>query len=243
MENVKFVIPSFQRARQIQEKTLEFLDWQNILRKDIYVFVRNDDPFLPLYESINGINLIKTDVKGIGNTHNFITEYFEEGQFIVEIDDDLEKIIDNERRSIEDFKGIVDEMFTLMKNNNISYGGTYSVPNPMFMSKCKQYTYDLRYCLGCLRFRFVRKDIVLQTNYSEDFENCVKHFIRDGLILKNNWICPVTKNYKDGGCDGDGRNVESEKADKEFLANNYPNHCKLFQRKNGRWDLRLKEHK
>ena len=91
MENIKFVIPSFQRARQIQEKTLEFLDWQNILRKDIYVFVRNDDPFLPLYESINGINLIKTDVKGIGNTHNFITEYFEEGSPIVEIDDDLEK--------------------------------------------------------------------------------------------------------------------------------------------------------
>jgi len=94
--------------------------------------------------------------------------------------------------------------------------------------------------LGCIRFRFVRKDITLETNYSEDFENCILHYIRDGGILKSNWIAPRTRNYAAGGCAADGRNNESEKTDKEYLANKYPHHCKLFQRKSGIWDLRLK---
>ena len=130
-----------------------------------------------------------------------------------------------------------------MTENNISYGGTYQVVNPMFMSQCNHYTNDLRYMLGCLRFRFIRKDIILETNYAEDFEGCILHYIRDGAILKNNWIAPKTKNYQDGGCASDGRNIETEKADKEFLANKYPEYCKLFERKNGHWDLRLKDRK
>ena len=121
-----------------------------------------------------------------------------------------------------------------------SYGGTYQCDNKMFMSQCKEYTYDLRYMLGCLRFRYVKKDIILETNYAEDMENCILHYRRDSVIVKNNWIAPKTANYSKGGCCGDGRNIESEKIDKEFLANKYPQCCKLFQRKSGVWDLRLK---
>ena len=97
--------------------------------------------------------------------------------------------------------------------------------------------------LGCVRFRFVKKDIVLETNYAEDFENCLKHFIRDKKILKNNWIAPKTKNYQDGGCKNDGRDNETEKSDKVFLSSSYPQYCKIFQRKSGIWDLRLREYK
>jgi len=112
----------------------------------------------------------------------------------------------------------------------------------MFMSQCNQYTYDLRYMLGLLRIRSIKKDIILSTNYSEDFENAILHYIRDSQILKNNWIAGITSNYSPGGCDGDGRNIETEKKDKEYLANTYPEYCKLFQRKkNGRWDLRLRD--
>ena len=130
-----------------------------------------------------------------------------------------------------------------MKQENISYSGIYQCNNAMFMSQCNEYTYDLRYMLGLLRIRRIKKDIFLATNYSEDFENAILHYIRDGKILKNNWICGITSNYSPGGCDGDGRNIETEKKDKEYLANTYPEYCKLFQRKNGRWDLRLKHKK
>ena len=150
---------------------------------------------------------------------------------------------DNERKPVTDFLSIVNDMKERMTENNISYGGTYQVVNPMFMSQCNHYTNDLRYMLGCVRFRFIRKDIILETNYAEDFEGCILHYSRDGAILKNNWIAPKTKNYQNGGCCSDGRNIETEKADKEFLANKYPDYCKLFERKNGHFDLRLKHRK
>jgi hypothetical protein len=95
--------------------------------------------------------------------------------------------------------------------------------------------------LGLIRVRKIRKDIILETNYAEDFENCILHYIRDGGIIKNNYVAGKTNNYAKGGCNGDGRNIETEKNDKEFLYNKYPKYCKLFQRKNGRWDLRLKD--
>ena len=74
-------------------------------------------------------------------------------------------------------------------------------------------------------------------------ENCILHYIRDKKILKNNWIAPITKNYKDGGCNGDGRNNETEKADKEILAKVYPEYATLFQRKNGIWDCKIKHNR
>ena len=239
-----FVVPSFQRPTIFKEQTLAFLKKHNVDEKDIYLVLREDDPYLNDYlDRATDINVLITDVKGIGKTHNYITEYFDEDSFLVEIDDDLIDLFDNERTPVNDFKKIVTDMKAKMTEECINYGGTYQVVNPMFMSGCKQYTTDLRYMLGCLRFRFVKKDIVLETNYAEDFENSLLHFLRDGKILKNNWVAPKTKNYQDGGCKSDGRQNDTEKSDKVFLSSTYPKYCKIFQRKSGEWDLRLKEYK
>ncbi len=237
---MKFVIPSYQRAEQLKSKTLAYLDGQGVDPKSIYVFVRTDDSQLSDYKSIQGINLITTDIKGIGKTHNFITEYFDEGQFIIELDDDLVYLIDKDKNSIN-LKQTIQEMKHIMEKENISYGGIYQCDNSMFMSGCQEYTTDLRYMLGLFRLRFIRKDIILETNYSEDFENCILHYLRDGKILKNNHIAGKTKNYAEGGCCGDGRNLETEKADKEHLATKYPELTRKFTRRNGVTDLRLKD--
>ena len=239
---MKFVIPSYKRVSNLLTKTLKFLTSQGVANKDVWIFVRNDDPQIYEYRALrddnyNVIELI--DCKGIGNTHNAITTYFTEGEWIVELDDDIEKVIDNKRETVDNFVERVDKMIAIAEEEGISYGGFYQVDNPMFMSGNQEYTTDLRYMLGLMRVRKIDYGIVLETNYAEDFENAILHYLKDGAILKNNWIAGKTKNYADGGCDGDGRNIETEKADKEFLANKYPECCKLFQRKNGRWDLRL----
>tara|TARA_R110001592_G_scaffold61932_2_gene189275 strand:- start:1435 stop:2160 length:726 start_codon:yes stop_codon:yes gene_type:complete len=237
---IKYIIPSFQRCYKFTELTYQFLQDQDIDLQDVWLILREDDPQLDLYGMLP-VNHLITDTKGIGMTHNEITSYFDEGDYLVELDDDLKKIIDINRKPITNFKEVCKTMFTNLESKKLSFGGTYSVANPMFMKGCKEYTTDLRYCLGCVRFRINRKDIILHTNYAEDFENCILHYLRDGGILKNNWISPVTKNYAPGGCDGDGRNIDTEKKDKEHLVDSYPDLCVLFQRKNGKWDLRLKD--
>tara|TARA_R110000851_G_scaffold13031_9_gene44823 strand:+ start:2479 stop:3234 length:756 start_codon:yes stop_codon:yes gene_type:complete len=240
---MKYVIPSYGRSKILQEKTLKYLDSMEIDRSDVYVFIREDDTDYEGYEGLSGINLEAIDIKGIGETHNYITTYFEADEFIVEIDDDLENIVDNERKPIESFKKICIQMKEKMEEVGASYGGTYSVANPMFMSNCDEYTTSLSYMLGCIRFRFVRKEIKVETNYAEDMENIILHFIRDKKILKNNWIAPKTKNYADGGCNGDGRDFHTEQIDKKFLAEKYPLYCRYFERKNGKPDCRVREYK
>lgn len=239
-----FVIPSYQRPDITKNQTLAFLKKHGIEDTDIYLVLRKDDLYLNDYlDRATNINILMTDVRGVGRTHNYITDNFDEGSFIVEIDDDLQDLFDNERNPCKDFKKVCEDMKTKMLEEQCSYGGTYQVVNPMFMSGCDNYTTDLRYMLGCLRFRYVRKDIRLETNYAEDFENCLQHFIRDGKILKNNWIAPKTRNYQPGGCAGDGRDNDTEKLDKQYLADKYPQYCKIFQRKSGKWDLRLRQYK
>ena len=240
---MKFVIPSYQRSEILQQKTLKYLDSMEIDRTSVYVFIREDDKDYEGYNKIADINLLAIDIKGIGETHNYITKHFDEGEFIVEIDDDLEYMVDQERKPIDSFTGLCEEMKEKMESVGCSYGGSYSVANPMFMSKCDRYTTDLRYMLGCVRWRFVRKDIKLETNYAEDMENCILHFIRDKKILKNNWVAPKTKNYANGGCNGDGRNFTSEQKDKKHLAEKYPLYCRYFERKNGKPDCRVREYK
>lgn len=244
---MKYIIPSYQRAKRLEKNTLSFLEKHKIPNKDIYIFLRVDDKELNHYYLLKdkGYNIIiLNDTKGIGRTHNYITEWGEEGEFICEIDDDLVDMIDTENKPIEDFKSVVDELVNEIEQKGFSYGGFYSTPNPFFMKNIKtKYTYDLRYMLGLIRVRIIRKDIVLETNFSEDFECCIKHYIRDGGIVKNNYCAGKTSNYAIGGCNGDGRDNITEKNDKMFLAEKYPTYCKIFQRKNQKWDLRLKHKK
>ena len=108
--------------------------------------------------------------------------------------------------------------------------------------KSKEYTTGLCYSLGIFRIRFIRKEIKLVTNYSEDMENNIRHYLRDGKILRCNWLCGKTTNYSIGGCNADGRDNETEKADKVKLHELFPEYTKLFVRKNGRTDLRLKDY-
>ena len=240
---MKFIIPSFQRSEILQAKTLKYLDVMGVDRSDVYVFIREDDKDYEGYNSIEGINLLAIDIKGIGSTHNYITEHFDADEFIVEIDDDLEYIVDNKRDEITDFLPLCEEMKSKMEEVGASYAGTYSVANNMFMTNCEKYTTKLSYMLGCIRWRFIRKEIKVKTNYAEDMEHIILHFIRDGKILKNNHIAPITKNYAEGGCNGDGRGFESERVDKQYLADTYPMLCRFFVRKNGKPDCRLREYK
>ena len=71
---------------------------------------------------------------------------------------------------------MLQKMIDIMEPEKITYGGFYQVDNPMFMSGNQEYTTDLRYCLGLMRLRRIDYSIVLETNYAEDFENCILHY-------------------------------------------------------------------
>ena len=239
------VIPSYQRFDKLKKHSLSYLQRHSIPNQDIIIVIRNDDIDFDKYITLKeeGYEVISTDIKGIGMTHNFITKRVFKNEVIIEIDDDLKKIVNEKREEILSFDYEMTKIIDKMNEEKVNYAGLYSVANPLFMSGQPKYTTDLRYMLGILRIRRVCKDVKVETNYAEDMENCILHYIRDGKLLKCNHLAGITQNYSKGGCDGDGRNVESEKIDKQFLADKYPEYCKIFQRKNGKWDCRIKHYK
>ena len=241
-----YAIPTFERYDILNTKTLNFLNKHNIENKEVYIFIRNGDSQFDTYKELEnkGYNIIACDSIGAGMKHNFITEYFDEGVFIIELDDDIKELINEQKKPITNFQEDMNEMIEIMKKESINYGGIYQCDNDLFMRKQKnKYTYDLRYLLGIVRIRRICKDIKVITNYAEDFEFCLRHFVRDGKILKNNHIGPRTSLYAKGGNKASGRDNETEKRDKEIVNNLYPHLSKLFQRKNGIWDLKIKEYK
>ena len=245
-QELVYAIPTYQRYEKLLTHTLTFLSKHKIKTESIYIFIRNGDNDYDKYKSLEskGYKVISCDARGAGQKHNFITDYFKEGRFVIELDDDIKELINEQKKPIDNFKKDMKKMIEIMKKENINYGGIYQCDNDLFMRGIKnKYTRDLRYMLGVLRVRRICKDIKVITNYAEDFEFCLRHFVRDGKILKNNHIGPRTSLYADGGNKANGRNIETEKKDKEIVNNLYPTLSKLYQRKNGIWDLKLREYK
>lgn len=89
-------IPSYNRPDLIQVKTLALLHRHNIPSNKITIFVANQEQ-LELYKSkipawLYG-NLV-VGVIGLRNQRNFIMDYYSEGTHIVQMDDDLDKIME-----------------------------------------------------------------------------------------------------------------------------------------------------
>ena len=76
---MKIVIPSYNRDR------IQTLD--HLKNYDVYIFVVEEeyDKYLSLYPEHN----IIVGVKGIMNQRNFITDYFDDGEILVCMDDDI----------------------------------------------------------------------------------------------------------------------------------------------------------
>ena len=69
----KFVIPSFQRPYIFRDTTFAFLFKHGVKPNDIYVILRDDDPYQDYYTKV--CNIIKTDVRGIMNGSQLQTSY------------------------------------------------------------------------------------------------------------------------------------------------------------------------
>ena len=95
MNKYIIAIPSYNRSDLIQVKTLALLHKHNINPKIINIFVADRDQY-DLYKSkIPSFlyNKLIIGVKGLKNQRNYITNYYPEGYHIVEMDDDIEKIV------------------------------------------------------------------------------------------------------------------------------------------------------
>ena len=241
----KIAIPSYKRHNEIIEKTLSLPLNQEL----IYIFVANQEEY-DIYEKTipkDKYHKIVIGELGITNQRNFIRNYFDSGENIVSIDDDIEKVIkwDGEKghTTIDNLDDFFILSFEQLSREKLNLWGINSVANAFFMANKKEYTTDLKFCIGCI-FGFINdKSIILNplSEGKEDYENTILSYDKCGGVLRMNWISVKQKPFDKGGLGSLQERIRSSATAAEYLYSTYPKYISsMFKRKNGMNEVRLK---
>lgn len=196
-------------------------------RTDIYIFV-NDEEEAESYRKENpGVNIIATGKKGITPTRNYILDFFEDGEEIVMLDDDVMrfrilKVIDFRKHlfEIENIKEFFEQAFVMTRRANAKLWGVQACDVGVYMTrKINTDKFIIGTASGIINdhLRF-DEDLVLK----EDYDYTLKHIIEHGRVFKFNFISVEAKHYSNkGGC-VDYRKKETEAEACKILLERYP---------------------
>lgn len=236
-------IPTYKRHTTIAENTLKVLAEHHIPANLIYLFVA-DEVEKRLYSTTVPTSLyghIVVGVLGLHQQRNFISDYFPEGQYIIELDDDVTGIFQitksrstkrmtKKRKFYQHLASITNlhqfflSAFEQLIARNLYLFGVYPVCNGYFMTSTT--TTDLRFIVGPLWGFINRHNPALRLTISEkeDSERTLQFYTMDGGVLRFNNIAFKTNYYTNkGGMQAEGKNrkLESRHA-AEYLNAKYP---------------------
>ena len=218
MVNYVVAIPTYNRQDVLENKTLKTLIDGGVSKNKIYLFVANQEQ-CRLYEESIPKNMYKEIIigkKGIANQRNFIANYFDEGQYVVSMDDDVEE-------------------FQMLRGEKLA-----KLKNPFFMYN--EITMDSRFLIGVTYGFIVRHNRNLRPSIKsetkEDYEQTILYYKMDGGVMRFNYITTKTKFNAPGGLGTD--RYERNKNAATYLFKKYPDIVTVFQRKNGTYEVKLK---
>ena len=232
-------IPSYNRPAEIIKKTLKTLADGGVSKERIFIFVANDEQ-AELYKP-TGYKIV-VGVLGIANQRVFISNYFPVGQYIISLDDDVEELqILQESKLVKltDLHTFFTSSYETLMRENLFIWGIYPVRNAFFM-KSGVMTKSLKFLIGVC-YGYINRNIpelYPTAEGKEDIEQSILYFKRDGGVIRFNNIAVKTKFNAEGGL-GKDRFEMNEKAS-QLLQKKYPDVVKIFHRKNGMSEVRLK---
>jgi hypothetical protein len=244
MTNYVVAIPTYNRVEEVVKKTLNTLKEGGVSKNKIFLFVANKKEY-DLYEQ--GVpkelyNKIIIGKKGITHQRLFISNYFNEGQYVVSMDDDIEQFeaLKGEKLvKIKDVNKFFLDAYKLMKKEHLFIWGIYPVRNPFFMYN--ETTFDLRFIIGVTYGFIVRhdKDLKMSSKIEakEDYEQSILYYLKDGGVIRFNGITAKTKFNAPGGL-GPER-YDKYKVAAEYLTKKYPEMVTRRDRKDGTPEVRL----
>lgn len=234
-------IPSHKRAKILKERTLTLLDKLGIPHSRIHVFVSQSN--LNDYKNNlpSSIKIIKS-VEGVENNRMFISKYFDIGQNIVSIDDDVQCIYQLQgTKTIElsSINQLIVNTFKELKEKGLAMAGIYPTKNPFYMKDT--HSTDLRFCIGQLRF-FINDRFCERRKFRmlEDYETTIKYYLKYNGVLRLNNIS-VKANYLTlggGMAENTDRSLQAKKVEVDRFINKYQNYCWL-KVTDKRYDIQL----
>ena len=205
----KIIIPSHNRRQMIKEKTLKYLQDEGILLNLIYIFVAKEE--LLEYKSALGhlnVNVIEGRL-GLKENLNYISEYFDESEKLVRMDDDIKYLIDKNNTKIPSLDLFIRDCFESMVATE---------------ARSDTLSTDLKFCAGFFRC-YLNTKFCEKRDYNllEDYETTIKYFNYCGGINRMNNIGGVV-NYKSGKGGLIRKQGEKQKEVDRFLKQ-YPKHA------------------
>ena len=240
----KFVvaIPTYNRYKILRDNTLKLLKQYNFNNKElVYLFVANKEEEAKYKEVIdeNDYNKIIIGDIGMKNIRNFICNYFDLDTNIFFMDDDLKDIMlgykDN-NLEFTNFEQIIYNGFKECKQQKLNLFGFYPVYNKYFMKN--KITYDLRYIIGSC-YGLINKKILVNTDDKEDVERTLQYYVRDGGVIRYNYISFKTNYYTNKGGMQKERTIKTIREGAEYIIQEYPELAEIVEKKNGRYEIKL----
>jgi hypothetical protein len=247
--NYVIAIPSYNRVKQLKEKTLKTLMKNKINPKKIFIFVANDEERLKYLNYLDSetFNQIIIGQKGIRNQRIFISKYFDQGKYIVSCDDDIEDFktleIINGKKTLKTIFNIEYEIirnFIVCQTYNKFLWGVVAHGNPYWMNE--NTSIGLYFCIGVFHGYINRHIDDLYphelSETKEDYEQCILFSLKDGGVVRRNDLCFHTKYNQEGGLGKD--RYERNKVAQQYLVNKYPKLVSSYERKNGTPEIKFK---
>lgn len=238
-------IPTYNRSEIFRNKTMALLKKHNIPDDSVLIFMKDEEQ-KELYGNIP-YKVILTNAEGIKDTRNYLQKYFYENDKysnVLYLDDDIKNLhdYDSPLSSLIDFGNT---MIEDLKKEDLYVGGVSPYHNKFYLKKTT--TKTLKYICGCLRMERIRRDkpiILTPLSHFEDHLFSCEYFLRDGGVLRKNWIAIETKYFEDqGGINGSMGGMENRKKIMEengkYMIEHYPKMCRVVEKKYG-VDVRLK---
>lgn len=240
----RIVIPSYKRPEAIRKRTLNYLiDICNIDTKIIDVFVANKKEYEDYkYLKELGINII-IGVKLLHKQRNFIQNFYNEGTFIMQFDDDIDSLKIKKGKKTEvlkDLDSIIRIGFNECLKHKTKLFGVGAVDNHFFMNN--KISTNLKLCVGACFGIIIDNDIYLSLilEEKEDYERTIKYFIKFGKVVRLNMIATKTTYYSGAGGMVDNRTEEEQNKSALYLCKKYPDLIKINPHRKSKYlELRL----
>lgn len=243
--NFSIAIPTHKRVKILENKTLKLLKKHNIDFKKVYVFATPEsyEDYIELKNKY-GFNLLEGGK--ILDVRNKIINNFDNGERVVEMDDDIDDILKTKKgvknESIIDLIKLFNESFEMLKGSGL-FGFNSTANNYFADGKDKYGLHSIICCFGYINDKRVK----LTLNEKEDFER-VLIFNDLGLnILKRCGYGIKTKYWKTkGGIQdlyGFEDRIKKQNESAKILLDKYKTIIFKRVRKNGLIDLRFRYRK
>jgi len=241
---MKICIPSYNRYETIQEKSIKVLLNAGYKPQEIDVFVADEEQLIKYREKIDPSISIIVAIKGLKEVREFIFNYYDEGEKLLCLDDDIEvvrELYKNEDGKSrlrplceQNLKEIVDYAFHLCEQHSLKLWGLYPTPsNAFFMENQKEITYDYKFIIGnffgCINCKDMNKLLVPDM---DDYERSIRSYLIYGGSIRFNHLAPKTKFKKNTGGAQDSDRENRLQNSKEIMLNTYQGLLYMKKRKN-----------